>query len=84
MKVTKGRTGYTIRLNTSEFEMLDRIIGMSPPDVVRRQLSGSAKNAHSRRLKATNGDLLAVDKDISDRPVSPVMRSAPPRYTGLH
>jgi len=70
MKITKRRTGYTIRCNPSEFEMLDKLLGATPPDAARRMLSGNAKNAHSRRLKKTNGDLLAVDNDISDRPLA--------------
>lgn len=75
MKVTKRRTGYTIRVNHSEFEMLDKLVGMTPPDAARRSLRGNAKGAHSRRLKATDGDLLRVDRDISNRPLSGLARS---------
>lgn len=65
MKITKRRTGYTIRLNESEFEMLDKLVGMSPPDAIKRSLTGNAKGAYTRRSKATNGDILRVDNDTS-------------------
>lgn len=63
MKITKRRTGFTIRLNDSEFEMLEKIVDMTPPDALKRSLKGNAKGAYTRRIKG--GELLRVDADTS-------------------
>lgn len=63
MKITKRRTGFTIRLNDSEFEMLAAITDMTPADALKRGLKGNAKGAYTRRIKG--GDLLRVDADTS-------------------
>lgn len=63
MKVTRKQNGFTIRLNDGEYAMLDKLLGTIPPDVARRSLTDHARSAHTKRLKATNGDLLRIDVD---------------------
>lgn len=65
MKITRKRTGVTIRCSDSEFEMLDsamdayRGLGTSA-----RPLSGNARAAFTRRLKG--GDVMRIDIDKRD------------------
>lgn len=64
MKITKRRTGYTIRVNDSEFEMLNALVTHAIPQA-KGLLESNAKGAYTRRAKATNGDILHVDADTS-------------------
>lgn len=74
MKITKRRTGFTIRCNSSEFEMLDAFVTHAIPQV-KGLLEGDAKGAYTRRTKATNGDILRVDADTSTAARGPAPRT---------
>lgn len=73
MKVVKKKNGYTIICTDGEFEAL-RVFSELPEG--RKQLSGNARNGHTRRIK--EGKFLRVDVDNSDREYpSPRNRPAP-------
>lgn len=67
MKVTKRRTSYSIKLNPSEFEMLEALLAHAQPQA-KGLLTGNAKRAFSLRNNKTNGELLRVDQDNSNKP----------------
>ena len=62
MKVTRKRNGYVIRCSDGEFDAIKALTEV--PDAG-KQLSGNAKNGHTRRVKG--GDFLRIDTDNRDR-----------------
>ena len=62
MKVTRKKTGYTIRCTDGEFEALKALVASAEAaDPKRRSLTGIAKGGHTRRTNG--GAFLRVDTD---------------------
>jgi len=58
MKVTRKKSGYTLRCTDSEFEALVKLVTLGEGA---GKLQGYAKNGYTRRTKG--GDFLRVDVD---------------------
>jgi len=58
MKITRKKSGVTVRCTDSEFEALQELVEIGG---LSARLAGNAKSAHTRRTK--NGAFLRIDVD---------------------
>lgn len=64
MKITKLRSGYSIKANPGEFAALRDLVSAADKKV----LTGVAKSGYSRRTSNGQGEFLRVDADKSQGP----------------